>query len=166
MRRNQFRPLVLLVLASFAVGADAEPAELGRGATRLTGRTPDGHAIIASVRTTGYTPTWPHSSGFRWGAERTTTIRSMVTSIGVQVGHDEVFLPLSAYADLANPREAFLETAENEYRLIIVGGEASTSYRAALVFEGRYIKRRKVSHGAFPESAWEETVYSFTTRNE
>ena len=81
-------------------------------------------------------------------------------------GKDQVFIPRSAYVDLGNPRAASIETVGRRFRLVISGGDAATSYTAMLLFEGGMIRNRKVVNSEFPDSAWEETVYSFTLKSE
>lgn len=61
--------------------------------------------------------------------------------------------------------QASLEKAERGFKLTISGGDAATSYRAVLVFDYEHIQRRKVTHGEFPDEVWEETVYSFISKN-
>ena len=103
-------------------------------------------------------------TGF-WGAESIVP-KTIVKSISVKFGSQEVFIPLSAYCDLSNSRNYSLQVDENLYYLIIHGGEASTSYTAEIKFKKNYIIKRKVYHREFPEIAWEKTIYSFNKFDE
>ena len=81
----------------------------------------------------------------------------------ILIGNKKVFVPLSAYSDLANPSNLVLKTNQNSFNLIIYGGDAGCSYKAELLFENSYIKARKVSHEEFPDEVWEKTEYHFNT---
>ena len=116
--------------------------------------------INIEIYTTNYELDWPYKEGFRWGTELKHP-KILITNISIIYGKKKVFIPLSAYSDLTNPTEYFVQTSNDSFSLLIFGGHASTSYRAELVSENGFIKRRRVQHREFPEEAWEETIYSF-----
>lgn len=99
--------------------------------------------------------------GYRWGGEDLAPPRTVVYQLSVTESGDDVFVPLSAFADLGNPRTMEVKATRRGFDLAITGGDAATSYRAALTFEQRNLVSRTVRHGEFPEVAWEETRYSF-----
>lgn len=101
--------------------------------------------------------------GYRWGGEDIEPPQSMVSQLVVTVKGDDVFVPLSAYADLGSPRTIEIRTTSRGFELVVNGGDASSAYRALLVFEGRLLTRRKVQHREFPREAWEETRYKFNS---
>jgi len=101
-----------------------------------------------------------YDQGWGWGAEETKP-KIIIKHVKAWWGKKEISIPLSAYMDLANPNDASLIKSGSEIHLIIKGGDASTSYKAVLIFERGLIRSRKVQHGEFPDDAWEETKYSF-----
>lgn len=127
---------------------------------QLSGQTNSGVSINITVRREKFSSTSPYNYRFSWGTELANP-RFLTTSVEIKVGGENVFVPLSAYSDLTNPRNATLEPMQNGLRLIIKGGQAATSYKAELTFEKNFIRRRKVTHGEFPSVAWEDTEYSF-----
>lgn len=131
------------------------------GVAKITGESHDGNPIKIEVRTTKYSQSFPYREGFSWGADDIFPPTSVITSIkGRIIGAGDIFVPLSAYSDLADPFILSLENTPKGFRLVITGGDAGCSYAATLVFENIDIQRRKVVHGEFPDEAWEETVYS------
>ncbi len=103
--------------------------------------------------------------GFRWGGEDAMAPLSLITSIVVQSGADKLFVPLSAYSDLGDPRRLSLKTSAAGFELVIAGGDAGVAYNAVLVFEQGWLTRRRVAHGEFPDEAWEETKYAYNMLN-
>lgn len=101
--------------------------------------------------------------GFRWGGEDAMAPPTLITSIVVRSGTDKLFVPLSAYSDLGDPRRISLKPSANGFELAIAGGDAGVAYNAVLVFEDGWLTRRRVAHGEFPDEAWEETKYTYNT---
>lgn len=99
--------------------------------------------------------------GYRWGGEDIEPPSTLLSQLTATVRGQDAFIPLSAFADLGNPRIVELRATRQGFDLIILGGDASASYRAVLVFEGNTLTRRKVQHAEFPNEAWEETRYKF-----
>lgn len=107
-----------------------------------------------------------YKNAIMWGggklsADEIKIPKTVITTIEVQVNKKKLYIPLSAYSDLGAPRQISLKTTKKGFNIIIRGGDASTAYEAWLLFEGTYIKRRKVRHLEFPGIVWQETVYSF-----
>ncbi|WP_152979630.1 hypothetical protein [Stenotrophomonas daejeonensis] len=103
--------------------------------------------------------------GFRWGGEDAVSPLTLTTSIVVQSGAEKLFVPLSAYSDLGDPRRISLSANATGFELAIIGGDAGVAYNAVLVFEDGWLIRRRVTHGEFPDEAWEETKYAYNTLN-
>lgn len=103
--------------------------------------------------------------GFRWGGEDAVAPPTLIASIVVQSGADKLFVPLSAYSDLGDPRRVSLKTSATGFEIAISGGDAGVAYNAVLVFEDGWLIRRRVAHGEFPNEAWEETKYAYNTLN-
>lgn len=152
---------VVLTCASFQLCANG--TGLLDEVTNLSGLTAEGARVQVVILNTTYSTSIPYREGFRWGAESSSP-KSVITAIRVKVADNEVFVPLSAYSDLANPREAFLEKIKDGVRLVIRGGDAAASYEAFLVVRDGFLKSRKVAHREFPKASWEETNYSYNVR--
>ena len=101
------------------------------------------------------------ASSWRWGAENKCP-GSYISSMVVNIDNNPVFIPLSAFADLGNPREIRMETyTEKRFAIILIGGDAATSYTAKLDFSNGVLIERMVSNNEFPDNAWEKTRYKF-----
>ena len=81
---------------------------------------------------------------------------------------EKVFIPISAFADLANVTSLKTEPFGSGFRVRIMGGDAATAYEAVLEFDGPrkaddqpVLRKRTVRSGEFPDQVWEETTYSF-----
>lgn len=105
----------------------------------------------------------PFKEGFRWGGEDSVAPATLITSVAVQIGAEKLFVPLSAYSDLGDPRQISLKPNAAGFELTIAGGDAGVAYNAVLIFEKGWLMRRRVTHGEFPDQAWEETQYAYNT---
>lgn len=168
MKSRLIREVFILSLLVAEAGCllAAQPAKAD---LQAEGRTADGTPVRVVILTTGYTASIPYQGdGLWWGTERgtdRTPLKAMVADVQVWVGKDKLFVPFSAYSDLANVRDLSIEAAELGFRLLLSGGETATSYRAELVFDKQRIKSRKVWSPLFPDERWEKTTYSFITRD-
>jgi hypothetical protein len=152
---------LLLILAAFSCDAfAADSARFENGLAKTAKRDQKGNAISVSVYATEYPKNFAFGSGYRWGTE--TRPQSIITKIEITVGKDTLFVPLSAYADLANPTSILLDTSGKAFRLFITGGDASAAYEAILIFSRASVSKRRVANQVFPDSAWEQTTYSYT----
>ena len=124
----------------------------------------DGHYIEISVKTSD-AKIMPYREGFRWGGEEAEAPATLVTLIVVQRDAKKLFVPLSAYSDLGNPRRVYLKGSVSGFEVRIAGGDAGTAYNASLVSDNEFLVRRRVTHGEFPGEAWEETHYAYNTLN-
>ena len=124
----------------------------------------DGVDIKVSVKTRK-TDDSPYKEGFRWGGEGSSAAPTMITLVVVQRGAERLFVPLSAYSDLGDPRKIFLKSRTVGFELDIFGGDAGVAYNATLIFENGWLIRRRVAHGEFPDEAWEEPQYAYNTLN-
>ena len=154
-----------LVCVYALYGNAQERVEIKEGRASVVKKDRNGRAVSATVRATAPQGAFPFTAGYRWGAE-TRQPQTIVAAVELNVGHNKVFVPLSAYADLANPVSVHLDTEKRPYRLSIEGGDASVAYEAQISFNGSFVLRRKVRNKSFPESAWEETQYSYNTREQ
>lgn len=133
------------------------------GVATITGHVASGNlkVTVKTSRTAG----GHFKGGFRWGGEDAMAPLTLITSIVVQSGADELFVPLSAYSDLGDPRRISLKASATGFELAIAGGDAAVAYNAILVFKEGWLTRRRVAHGEFPDEAWEETKYAYNTLN-
>jgi hypothetical protein len=160
MRANlSARLLICAVLASLSTmlfaGTTTVPATPSR--VEICAAAND---ICATLTTEAFNKTLV-KKGYRWGGEDMEPPQTVFSQLVVVVGGHDVFVPLSAFADLGSPRTVEVKVTRRGFDLIIGGGDASASYRALLAFEGRELTRRRVQHGEFPKEAWEETRYRF-----
>jgi hypothetical protein len=104
------------------------------------------------------------ASSWGWGAENTCP-QSVIGALEIKVRGKAVYVPLSAFADLGNPRTVRIEPREGKDRFAVIlkGGDAATSYSAILVFQGNLLSERIVRSNEFPNDSWERTIYKFNT---
>ena len=84
---------------------------------------------------------------------------SAVDEVGITVAGEPLFVPRSAFADLADINNAKLATEHEKYLLILVGGDASESYVVKIEFDRKHITYRSLTSGEFPERLLQETYY-------
>jgi hypothetical protein len=122
-------------------------------------------SVNVVIHVYNYIEKLPYSKSWQWGVERINP-KYVIGEIDIKIGNMKIFVPLSAFMDLANPREAKLENIDNDgFKLSISGGDAATSYIADLYVKGGFVQKRKVMHGEFPEESYELTVYSHNSLN-
>ena len=152
---------------SFASGDYVSKVDipLSGGVATLRGENGDSQEMVVEFQVSPYTSHFPFRSGWRWGVEGgdPTTV---ITGLDIQLDAVQLFIPISVYCDLSNPRSATLRRVGKTYEITIAGGDAAGAYRATLKFNGKWIRSKKVAHGEFPDEAWEETTYSFNTGEE
>lgn len=122
--------------------------------------------VSVSVETIEPPNDYLYSKAYMWGGDETSPPKRVIKAITVFRSGQMIFMPLSAYVDLGNPREISLEKLPaHGFRLILSGGDAAGSYKAILDFKKSDISRRKVISGEFPKEVWEETTFSFNHLN-
>jgi hypothetical protein len=153
--------LTMIFILSWS-GLTADAGGLETGATVLQGRTINGTEVKATVRTQPYSTSAPFGRSLLWwGAPENGRPTKMIVALEVQIGAEQVPVPVSAIMGLANPTRASLRRGEGDIEIVIKGGDAATSYDAVLVFRDGYLRRRRVVLGEFPKESWEETTYSY-----
>lgn len=102
------------------------------------------------------------ASSWRWGAENACP-NAVIGSVELRINEELVFVPISAFADLGNPRVVQIDQrkGKDRFAVILVGGDAATSYKATLEFQKDILLERVVRHGEFPTESWERTIYKF-----
>jgi hypothetical protein len=84
---------------------------------------------------------------------------SPVDSIEIMVGGKEIFVPRSAFADLADVNQAELSIEKSNLVLKLIGADASESYIVKIKFTPSHVTYRSLTSGEFPERPLQETVY-------
>jgi len=84
---------------------------------------------------------------------------SVVDRLQIVVNGNSLFVPRSAFSDLADLNNAEIEVAKNGWILRLGGGDASETYIVRILFDGTQVKRRTVSSGTLPNKPMQETIY-------
>lgn len=79
----------------------------------------------------------------------------------VSVGGDDIQIPESCIAGLADVRAVILGRSSEDSTFSMEGGETGERYEAVFVVVGNRIVRRRVASKIFPDEAWEETRYAY-----
>lgn len=136
-------------------GLAVEPPRLdlvrieGPGTYRLLARMRDGKSLTAVVRVVAIPPGWYAGNGDH--------AKTLVTRLEIERQKKPVLVGLSAYADLFDPREMLFEFRSKGTRLVITGGDASTSYKVVMLLGAQHVSRREV-YSLAPEPV-ERTIY-------
>ena len=101
------------------------------------------------------------ASSWRWGAENKCP-NFYISEMLVSNDDENILIPLSAFADLGNPKAVKIEShSKNVFSVVVIGGDAATSYTARLKFNKNVLIERVVRHGEFSDEAREKTQYKF-----
>lgn len=163
---------ISLLIISIFIGLLAVTPSYGncenfsQGVAKLSGVMPGGVRIKSDIQTIKVNSEYPYARAFSWGGDERVAPKTIIKAIDVLIGDEHIGVPLSAYSDLGDPRQALLEVTRHGFKLIIIGGDAAVSYKAVLTFDNDNIQRRKVTSGEFPDEVWEETTYSFIHKRE
>ena len=84
---------------------------------------------------------------------------SVVDEIKIAIGGTPLFVPRSAFCDLADVSFAQLDADLQEATLTLTGGDASESYIVRITFGADRVKKRTLSSALSPDGLLEETVY-------
>jgi hypothetical protein len=159
--------VLVVLLAGVAIPADpaGKLVPFMNGQAALEAWSTDGKPILVSVRTVPYANFLPDKGWWGTvddGADRPKTV---IHSVSVRDAGIEVWIPLSAYCDLADPNDIRFQREGKGFVLLLRGGDAAGSYQAEWHFADSRLQRRRVAHGEFPDQVWEETRYSFLNDN-
>lgn len=125
-----------------------------------------GDLVVVTLLATPLPKNYVYQTAFMWGGDEFEPPRRIIRTIILTRNSQNLYVPLSAYADLGDPTHITLDRFHKHgFRLTIIGGDAAGSYRAYLNFKGDEIISKKVVSGEFPNEAWEETNYSFNNLN-
>ena len=122
--------------------------------------------VHVSIKLTAMPNDYVYRQLYMWGGDETSPPKKIIKSISILRNGQSLFIPLSAYADLGDPREISLgKLTLREFTLIISGGDAAGSYSATLTFKNNELAKRNVKSSEFPQEVWEETTFSFNHLN-
>lgn len=139
----------------------ASSAGVSAGSTALSAQTSSGQKIEATILASRPASDFLFRKRYIWGGDESEPPALLIEAIEITVAGEEVFVPLSAFADLGSPKMASIAVSGSGFELRIVGGDAGGAYDAILSFDGPWLIRRRVSSRSFPDDAWEETNYAF-----
>lgn len=84
---------------------------------------------------------------------------SVVDFIGITVDGGRLFVPRSAFADLADLNLGKIEAAKVGWVLTLTGGDASESYIVKIKFDANGVNKRTVFSAMAPDKPVEQTTY-------
>jgi len=157
---------IAIIILFSALPLSASGEEFKKDIIKLSDRLTDGTPIKIEIRKSNISSQSLYSHAFMWGGDEITMPKKVITGLDVLSGTEKIYVPLSAYSDLGDPRQVSLERKQKGFQLIIQGGDAASSYKGVLVFSNENIESRKVTHGEFPDEVWEETRYSFISKTD
>lgn len=100
--------------------------------------------------------------GWQWGSEDKKPVK-FIQRLKIKINATDIYIPWSTYRDLGNPRHALIQSHGKQIILVLIGGDAATSYTAKILIDNGILYKRIVHHGEFPDETKEETVYSFAS---
>jgi hypothetical protein len=165
--RRSLVGIFLVVLAGVAIpaGLAGKVVSFVNGQATLEGRTADGKSIQLTIQTVPYVNSLPDKGWWGTVDDGVDRPKTVIRSVSVRVAGIEVWIPLSAYCDLADPNDIRFQREGKGFVLLLRGGDAAGSYQAEWHFADSRLQRRRVAHGEFPDQVWEETRYSFLNDN-
>ena len=84
---------------------------------------------------------------------------SLLIRIDISVNGKKLFIPRSAYLDLADIHHATIVENETYMTILFRGGDASESYIAKIDFNENRVLKRSIASGLIPEKLLESTQY-------
>jgi hypothetical protein len=84
---------------------------------------------------------------------------SIVDRLDILVNGRPLFVPRSAFADIADLNKAEITITKSDFILKLDGGDASEGYIAKLEFNAIRVKRRTLASGTLPDQPLQETIY-------
>jgi hypothetical protein len=136
-------------------------AKIIEGVTKVSVNEGTSDVITVSVTTIKTPKKYLYDTTSMWSGVVTSPKR-IIKSINIFKNKQELFIPISAYIDLADPVSISLEPLLGQrFRLTILGSDAGGAYEATFEFIDDEILSRKVVDREFPDDHGEETYYSF-----
>lgn len=91
---------------------------------------------------------------------------SIVDQLGITVNGTPLFVPRSAFADLADLNKAEIKVAKSGWVLTLDGGDASEGYIVKIYFDATRVERRALSSGTEPNRPLQVTTYNVVVEGE
>lgn len=84
---------------------------------------------------------------------------SIVDWIGISVNGNPLFVPRSAFADLADLNDATISATKKGWVLTLDGGDASEGYIVKITFGANEVMLRTLASGMSPDQLLQKTIY-------
>jgi hypothetical protein len=94
-----------------------------------------------------------------WGADGAQP-SFCISSLVITRQNRHVPLQSKLFTDLCNVNSVKLSEQKGKFILLLVGGDASDSFKAEFIFNGVFLAERIVRHGEFPE-VYERTQFRY-----
>ncbi|MGE3298373.1 MAG: hypothetical protein AB7I68_13620 [Porticoccaceae bacterium] len=88
---------------------------------------------------------------------------SKVDRLTITVDGNSIFIPISLFCNLADINTAEIVRHEEEFKLTLVGGDASETYVVNIEFNSDHINRRTFASAIAPDEPLEESIYHVVT---
>jgi hypothetical protein len=146
--------LILLILVT---SGRASSFTLEKDDTQLDADLADGNHIKLEVKTRTTPDCFVYAHSYDWGGNPSAGTPRIVYESGTRT-----YVPLSAYADLGDPRSASLSiSGADTFTLTIIGGGTGDAYTATFWFRDGNITRKTIVSSEFPDEVWEQTTYRY-----
>ena len=100
-----------------------------------------------------------------WGAS-TRKPRMVLSAFKATVAGEDLYIPFSAYADLAEPDSASIQRRGSDLVVMITGGVGADAYRSEVKFKnGQVVVSKSTRSVAMPKDVWEEIRYGLMVDN-
>lgn len=150
------RMVAIVIAAAWAIVIVAANAQAGRP-TVVRMLTQSLGKLTATVAVRQVNADEPFA-GDMWGGDAAGPVGTAVAELAVLSDTTAIWIPLSAFVDLGDPRTIALQRKGRGVLLLLNGGETGTSYLAQFYIERDVLRWRRVNHREMPD-AWEETRY-------
>lgn len=84
---------------------------------------------------------------------------SIVDMVQITVNNHPLYVPRSAFCDLADLNTAEVQANEKESILTLRGGDASEAYIVKIEFDETHVERRTLSSEMSPDQPLQQTIY-------
>ncbi len=133
----------------------------GEEKSELNCKLSDGTIAKVEVLKKTIDASYPYNKADLWGIEIGADSNKIISYFKVEINGKRIFVPLSAYADLGNPRDVGIRPDVSKFDILINGGQNEKSYLAVITFDFIGLLSKKVSSAESAGEVWEETIYTF-----
>ena len=152
--------LVIRVLIFFLIAVGRSALTYGAAPEGNLSAHIDGVTVSVLVESNKLDRCYYAQAAFVWGAENECPDQ-YIREMGITVNGRLFFVPLSVFADLANPTKLSIRRGKvsTHFEITLQGGDAGTSYIAIISLREQAVLGRKVVSKEFPKEAYETTTY-------